>query len=862
MLLTIQSKVLTSVEIYLKFDDLSEKTVILNIGDIKKITYNNKGELVTIEGEITNMIIPQAGGEIYIMMDCSEQYDAKEIKFSANNIRDIYVSPTNQKGLTYAFSDYMPEKHYIKSEIRYNSVSDIDLVIDINSKTIDPEVLNYILEQVPGKYGNGIVYAELTTSLGKGKYIKANKFANNSTWVKEDSIGQGTELQDIKNGLFVLHPFAVMVYYRLSENDPWINGNLLPETTDLIKDLGDQLSYVLTIEKDKLYREYGTLFRLEPIKTGKVSKNRIDLFKDTELLGTEYIYINYNNKRKPTEIILGNEEIELKIDETKTLTGRVLPDNTPIPFLLFESKDPTIATVDSKSGLITGMSIGQTVIIVSAADDSSIFKKFYVNVRGNDKPNIIMNASNQSIKVDENKNVPITFSELSNGVTQSLEIDSLRIIPNPSESNIIATLTNNTLNLTGKKTGTSTLSLEAEKAGYNKCRKNITITITEADPGTPSNPFPIESTEDLEKIFDNPEASYDIKAEEINMAGSTWIPNEFNGTIKGNGCIIKNISIVENPTVFNAIEETLAEGVQLDDTKSVYDLSFDGPTLIIPSEEIDANIILKNVTVGEAGYDHVRLFITVKTPEDGKIIVKATDENGKDFDIVDLGTWGPPSGFPIPAEYTFSTPVKASCTAAGEYSITIIVKDLDTDTNIIENTYSLNVSNLNDNITGGMFTKLENATISGLKIENVKVNVNNTTHVGALTGLLSGKCNIENVNVSGNIKGSGYTGALIGVVDTDSDLKITNCVNSSSISVEENVIPNTVGGIIGIVNDAVVDMQHCSNTGTLSSTNSGGCIGRVYSNSIVVLTSCNDSTECDLVGIKDKDSSVTINNRL
>ena len=90
MLIQIKKRIIQSLEVYLKFDDGTEKTVVLNEGDHKIVTYVANKELVTISGIIKHIICPlNRDDEVIIIMDCSDKYNSDLVRFSADLIRNI-----------------------------------------------------------------------------------------------------------------------------------------------------------------------------------------------------------------------------------------------------------------------------------------------------------------------------------------------------------------------------------------------------------------------------------------------------------------------------------------------------------------------------------------------------------------------------------------------------------------------------------------------------------------------------------------------------------------------------------------------------------------------------------------------------
>lgn len=81
----------------------------------------------------------------------------------------------------------------------------------------------------------------------------------------------------------------------------------------------------------------------------------------------------------------------------------------------------------------------------------------------------------------------------------------------------------------------------------------------------------------------------------------------------------------------------------------------DTPKAEVP---VVANVTLKTMLIGENGIDGVNVIfgITEKPSEASTVTFKATDSLGQEQVFVNSGTWGPPDGFNISADYEAITP--------------------------------------------------------------------------------------------------------------------------------------------------------------------------------------------------------------
>ncbi len=101
-----------------------------------------------------------------------------------------------------------------------------------------------------------------------------------------------------------------------------------------------------------------------------------------------------------------------------------------------------------------------------------------------------------------------------------------------------------------------------------------------------------------------------------------------------------------------------------------FDISYTGEVKV--NEEKDTNIIL----AGQSTPTHakVRVKVEIEGPATPKLM--ATDSLGTQIDIAQVGYWGPEAGFAISGTFTNETPVKATFTKAGAYTIKLTLLDV------------------------------------------------------------------------------------------------------------------------------------------------------------------------------------------
>jgi len=99
-----------------------------------------------------------------------------------------------------------------------------------------------------------------------------------------------------------------------------------------------------------------------------------------------------------------------------------------------------------------------------------------------------------------------------------------------------------------------------------------------------------------------------------------------------------------------------------------YDFEMNYTGDLVKGQEKAADVVL----VGDgtsSGYAKVRIKVEIAGPSTPKIL--ATDSNGTEIDIAQVGYWGPDEGFAVPATVRNTTPIRATFDQAGEYKITL-----------------------------------------------------------------------------------------------------------------------------------------------------------------------------------------------
>lgn len=108
-----------------------------------------------------------------------------------------------------------------------------------------------------------------------------------------------------------------------------------------------------------------------------------------------------------------------------------------------------------------------------------------------------------------------------------------------------------------------------------------------------------------------------------------------------------------------------------------FDVSYEGPIKV--NEEKNTFIVLAGENTPL--HTNVRVKVDVEGPAIPKLL--ATDSAGTEYDIAQIGYWGPASGFPIQGTFRNETPVRSTAPEAGTYTITLSLLDVQNNNDIL-----------------------------------------------------------------------------------------------------------------------------------------------------------------------------------
>ncbi len=113
------------------------------------------------------------------------------------------------------------------------------------------------------------------------------------------------------------------------------------------------------------------------------------------------------------------------------------------------------------------------------------------------------------------------------------------------------------------------------------------------------------------------------------------------------------------------------------DNHSTYIFAVDAPAQITVNETVEVDVALKADEVRELGYEKVLIKVDVTDKEN--MTLKATDTQGQEWDVAQIGYWGPPEGFEVANDYDVTTTFKATAKKAGTYTITLNLVDMNSE---------------------------------------------------------------------------------------------------------------------------------------------------------------------------------------
>lgn len=143
-----------------------------------------------------------------------------------------------------------------------------------------------------------------------------------------------------------------------------------------------------------------------------------------------------------------------------------------------------------------------------------------------------------------------------------------------------------------------------------------------------------------------------------------------------------------------------------------FDLQYTGT--IVKNVEKDAVVLLTGVN--GTPHTNVQIKIDITGPATPKIL--ATDSTGTEFDIAQLGYWGPTAGFAVGGDFVNKTPIKATFVEEGSYTIKLSLVDL-ANGNAVITTKTFDIEVYEDVPGGNVVSNVVDNTVEGNTLEEL-----------------------------------------------------------------------------------------------------------------------------------------------
>lgn len=191
------------------------------------------------------------------------------------------------------------------------------------------------------------------------------------------------------------------------------------------------------------------------------------------------------------------------------------------------------------------------------------------------------------------------------------------------------------------------------------------------------------------------------------MVTITINPTPAEAVVKINGSEQKSIEVVKGSQVSyevskeGYISKSGSVTAKSDQTVEVsldavvltqYQMSLDAPSTATVSEEVSANVTISVKSEGNTGYNKVQFQFDSQRPDGANMTFKATDSQQQEFTFQNSGTWGPPEGFAIPANYSATTLFKVSADKPGTYTVSYKLVNLEDSSTICEASESIEIT--------------------------------------------------------------------------------------------------------------------------------------------------------------------------
>ena len=481
-------------------------------------------------------------------------------------------------------------------------------------------------------------------------------------------------------------------------------------------------------------------------------------------------------------------DIALGVGKTTTLTATVTPDNATNKDITWSSNNTGIATVDTQSGVVTGVSIGTATISATATDDSGVAANKSVTV-------IQTEVKVTSITVNPSGDVSVV-------VGQTTTLTATVNPTNASNKNVTwsslntgtATVDAQTGVVTGVSAGTATIRATAADGSGVTVNKSVTVT------------------------------SPNIKVTSITINPSGNVSVEIGKTTT----LTASVS-PDNATNKNVTWSSLNTDIATIDAQTGVITGVNAGTATIQITAADGSGVTanKSITVsifsqGDGTSGNPYIITTPVQLDSVRNNLSAYYKLGNNIDLTSYlasggggyAKWSTAGWEPISSGMSTGIFFIGSFDGAG-YKITGLWINRPSSSDI------------------GLFGGISNSTIKNLGAEIATGGIIGNNEVGGLVGSVGIGGSVTNCYTTGNVSGVGGVGGVAGGVgNAYGSGSVTNCYATGNVSGNSG----SVGGVVGSVGGGS-SISNCYSTGNVNSTgqhnsNVGGVVGVVDNGSI------------------------------
>lgn len=177
--------------------------------------------------------------------------------------------------------------------------------------------------------------------------------------------------------------------------------------------------------------------------------------------------------------------------------------------------------------------------------------------------------------------------------------------------------------------------------------------------------------------------------------------------------------------------------------QSEYEMIVDPVENVMANIEYSMNAQFRTKTLGNVGYEAVQFKFNVEGPEGSKMTFKMSDSEGHEYEFVNNGTWGPSEGFPLPANYDATTPIKVVADTQGSYTVNTWLENVKTGEHIVDATTTVEVGFMQSQLTLNVPETMENgkeyeftgSIVAGSNVGKTVIYRGNTDHPEMISNL-------------------------------------------------------------------------------------------------------------------------------